>query len=134
MLAQVPRQTPPEGDEGVLAQTDRGREHAVVPTGADDLLGDRLELHRLGVAELAFAGLRQVAGFLVAGGEGLFAGRELILRDGAAALLERAVELEPGNPVFQQNLLKVTGLVAAAASERKQEKRGLFSRLTGRRS
>ncbi|MCP3144141.1 tetratricopeptide repeat protein [Pyxidicoccus xibeiensis] len=52
----------------------------------------------------------------------------------AAALLERAVELEPGSAVFQQNLLKVTGLEAAAASERKEQKRGLFARLTGRRS
>ncbi|MFP2913481.1 hypothetical protein ACLESD_52520 [Pyxidicoccus sp. 3LFB2] len=52
----------------------------------------------------------------------------------AAELLERAVELEPGNAVFQQNLLKVTGLAAAAAGERKEQKRGLFARLTGRRS
>ena len=51
----------------------------------------------------------------------------------AAALLERAVELEPGNAVFQHNLLKVTGLVAVAASEPRQPGRGLFARLTGRR-
>ncbi|WP_205525482.1 tetratricopeptide repeat protein [Pyxidicoccus trucidator] len=52
----------------------------------------------------------------------------------AAELLERAVELEPGNAVFQQNLLKVTGLAAASAGERKPQKPGLFARLTGRRS
>jgi hypothetical protein len=52
----------------------------------------------------------------------------------AAALLERAVELEPGNAVLQRNLLKVTGLAAAAASEQKERKRGLLARLTGRRS
>jgi Flp pilus assembly protein TadD len=52
----------------------------------------------------------------------------------AAALLERAVELEPGNAVFQQNLLKVTGLMAAAAGESQEPKRGLFARLMGRRS
>ena len=51
----------------------------------------------------------------------------------AVPLLERAVELEPNNAVFQQNLLKVTGLAAAAAGERKEQKRGLFSRLTWRR-
>ncbi|WP_410478087.1 hypothetical protein [Myxococcus sp. MxC21-1] len=32
----------------------------------------------------------------------------------AVELLERAVALEPNHPVFQQNLLKVTGLAAAA--------------------
>jgi hypothetical protein len=52
----------------------------------------------------------------------------------AAALLERAVELEPGNAVLQQNLLKVTGLMAAAAGERQEPRRGLFARLIGRRS
>ncbi|WP_240356320.1 tetratricopeptide repeat protein [Myxococcus eversor] len=53
----------------------------------------------------------------------------------AAKLLERAVELEPGNTVFQQNLLKVTGLAAASAGERKDRgKPGLFARLTGKRS
>lgn len=51
----------------------------------------------------------------------------------AAQLLERAVQLEPGNAVLQRNLLKVTGL-AAAASEQKERKRGLLARLTGRRS
>ncbi len=42
----------------------------------------------------------------------------------AAELLERAVELEPHNPVYQQNLSKVMGI--------KEPKRGLLSRLTGR--
>ncbi|WP_426736433.1 tetratricopeptide repeat protein [Myxococcus faecalis] len=51
----------------------------------------------------------------------------------AARLLERAVELEPGNTVFQQNLLKVTALSAANAGERKDRKPGLLARLTGRR-
>jgi tetratricopeptide (TPR) repeat protein len=50
----------------------------------------------------------------------------------AVQLLERAAELEPENTVLQQNLLKVTGL-AAAAGGRKEQKRGLFARLTGRR-
>ncbi|MFY1830184.1 tetratricopeptide repeat protein [Myxococcus fulvus] len=51
----------------------------------------------------------------------------------AARLLERAVELEPGNTVFQQNLLKVAALSAASAGERKERKPGLLARLTGRR-
>jgi hypothetical protein len=50
----------------------------------------------------------------------------------AAELLEHAVELEPHNPVYQQNLLKVVGLAANAPSSRKEPKRGLLSRLTGR--
>jgi hypothetical protein len=50
----------------------------------------------------------------------------------AAELLERAVELEPHNPVFQQNLLKVVGLAANSPASRKEPKRGLLSRLTGR--
>jgi hypothetical protein len=50
----------------------------------------------------------------------------------AAELLERAVELEPHNPVYQQNLLKVVGIAANAPSSRKEPKRGLLSRLTGR--
>ncbi|WAM24694.1 tetratricopeptide repeat protein [Myxococcus sp. NMCA1] len=52
----------------------------------------------------------------------------------AVELLKRAVALEPNHPVFQQNLLKVTGLAAASPSPHKEEKRGLFARLTGRRS
>lgn len=52
----------------------------------------------------------------------------------AVELLERAVALEPDHPVFQQNLLKVAGLAAASAGPRKEEKRGFFARLTGRRS
>lgn|GEM_PF-2402868 len=52
----------------------------------------------------------------------------------AAKLLERAVELEPGNTVFQQNLLKVAALAAASAGARKESKPGLFARLTGKRS
>ncbi|MCP3058039.1 hypothetical protein LXT21_04525 [Myxococcus sp. K38C18041901] len=51
----------------------------------------------------------------------------------AARLLERAVELEPGNTVFQQNLLKVAALSAASAGQRKERKPGLLARLTGRR-
>ncbi|MFP2964153.1 tetratricopeptide repeat protein, partial [Myxococcus sp. 1LA] len=52
----------------------------------------------------------------------------------AVELLERAVALEPNHPVFQQNLLKVTSLAAASSGARKDEKRGLFARVTGRRS
>ncbi|WP_254623536.1 hypothetical protein [Myxococcus sp. CA033] len=52
----------------------------------------------------------------------------------AARLLERAVELEPGNTVFQQNLLKVAALSAASAGQGKERKPGLFARLTGKRS
>jgi hypothetical protein len=50
----------------------------------------------------------------------------------AAELLERAVELEPHNPVYQQNLSKVVGIAANAPASRKEPKRGLLSRLTGR--
>lgn len=50
----------------------------------------------------------------------------------AAELLERAVELEPHNPVYQQNLLKVVDIAASSPGGRKEPKRGLFSRLTGR--
>ncbi|HLL03447.1 MAG TPA: tetratricopeptide repeat protein [Myxococcaceae bacterium] len=50
----------------------------------------------------------------------------------AAELLERAVELEPHNPVYQQNLLKVVGIAASSPGGRKEPKRGLFSRLTRR--
>jgi hypothetical protein len=50
----------------------------------------------------------------------------------AAELLERAVELEPHNPVYQQNLQKVVGIAANSPGGRKEPKRGLFSRLTGR--
>ncbi len=57
-----------------------------------------------------------------------------LLERGVVELLERAVALEPNHPVFQQNLLKVTGLAAASPGPRKEEKRGLFARLTGRRS
>ncbi|MCP3103304.1 tetratricopeptide repeat protein [Myxococcus sp. K15C18031901] len=52
----------------------------------------------------------------------------------AARLLERAVELEPQNTVFQQNLLKVAALVAADGGARKERKPGLLERLTGKRS
>ncbi|AGC47522.1 GSPII_E domain/HD domain/response regulator [Myxococcus stipitatus DSM 14675] len=52
----------------------------------------------------------------------------------AARLLERAVELEPGNTVFQQNLLKVAALSAAASGQHKARKPGLLARLTGKRS
>lgn len=50
----------------------------------------------------------------------------------AAELLERAVELEPRNPVYQQNLLTVVEIAASSPGGRKEPKRGLFSRLTGR--
>ncbi len=50
----------------------------------------------------------------------------------AVKLLERASELEPDNTLFQQSLLKVTSLAAASAGARKEQKRGLFARLTGR--
>ncbi|MBN1206776.1 MAG: tetratricopeptide repeat protein [Myxococcaceae bacterium] len=49
----------------------------------------------------------------------------------ASELLERAVELEPANPVFQQNLLKVVSMAATAPESRKKP-RGLLDRLTGR--
>ncbi|WP_241757993.1 tetratricopeptide repeat protein [Myxococcus landrumensis] len=52
----------------------------------------------------------------------------------AAKLLERAVELEPGNTVFQQNLLKVAALSAAASGQHKARKPGLLARLTGKGS
>jgi len=51
----------------------------------------------------------------------------------AASLLERAVELEPNNSVYQQNLLKVVGLAAANSGQRKERgARGLLARLTGK--
>jgi len=50
----------------------------------------------------------------------------------AAELLERAVELEPHNPVYRQNLLTVVDIAASSPGGRKEPKRGLFSRLTGR--
>ncbi|HEX8703109.1 MAG TPA: tetratricopeptide repeat protein [Myxococcaceae bacterium] len=50
----------------------------------------------------------------------------------AAELLKRAVELDPRNPVYPQNLSKVMGLAANAPNSRKEPKRGLLSRLTGR--
>ena len=50
----------------------------------------------------------------------------------AMELLERAAQLEPHNPVFQQNLLKVTALVASTPGGPAPKKRGLLGRLTGR--
>jgi Flp pilus assembly protein TadD len=51
----------------------------------------------------------------------------------ASTLLERAVELEPNNTVFQQNLMKVVGLAAANTGSRKDRgQRGLLARLTGK--
>jgi hypothetical protein len=52
----------------------------------------------------------------------------------ATELLERAVELEPNNPVFQQNLLKVVSLAASAPGARTKKQRGLLERLTRRGS
>jgi tetratricopeptide (TPR) repeat protein len=52
----------------------------------------------------------------------------------AAELLERAVELEPRNAVFQQNLLKVVGMAASAPDSRSKKQRGLLDRLTRRGS
>ncbi|XXF76510.1 tetratricopeptide repeat protein [Myxococcaceae bacterium GXIMD 01537] len=51
----------------------------------------------------------------------------------AATLLERAVELEPQNAVYQQNLLKVVGLAAADSGSHRQGRPGLLARLTGKR-
>lgn len=48
----------------------------------------------------------------------------------AEELLKRALELDPGNPVYEQNLYKVVGL--AAASGKGGKKGGLLSRLLGR--
>lgn len=52
----------------------------------------------------------------------------------ASELLERAVELEPNNPVFQQNLLKVVGLAANTPGLHGKKPRGLLDRITGRGS
>jgi tetratricopeptide (TPR) repeat protein len=52
----------------------------------------------------------------------------------ATELLERAVGLEPNNPVFQQNLLKVVSLAASAPGARTKKQRGLLDRLTRRGS
>jgi hypothetical protein len=51
----------------------------------------------------------------------------------ASELLEQAVELEPNNPVFQQNLLKVVGMAASAPGSRAKARRGVLDRLPGRR-
>jgi hypothetical protein len=51
----------------------------------------------------------------------------------AAELLERAVALEPDNPVFRQNLLKVVGMTTGSSDGRKKS-RGLLNRITGRDS
>ena len=48
----------------------------------------------------------------------------------AAELLEQAVELEPSNPVFQQNLLKVVALAANAQAGRKDPRGGHSSRFS----
>ncbi|WP_224244373.1 tetratricopeptide repeat protein [Hyalangium gracile] len=52
----------------------------------------------------------------------------------ASELLERAVELEPHNPVFQQNLLKVVGLAANTPGLHGKKPRGILERITGRSS
>jgi hypothetical protein len=52
----------------------------------------------------------------------------------ASELLERAVELEPNNPVFQQNLLKVVALAANTPGLHGRKPRGLIDRITGRGS
>jgi hypothetical protein len=52
----------------------------------------------------------------------------------ASELLERAVELEPHNAVFQQNLLKVVGLAANTPGLHGRKPRGLIDRITGRGS
>ncbi|MDY7228605.1 tetratricopeptide repeat protein [Hyalangium rubrum] len=48
----------------------------------------------------------------------------------ASELLEQAVELEPNNPVFQQNLLKVVALAASAQTGSKGRKGGRSSRFS----
>lgn len=53
----------------------------------------------------------------------------------ASELLEKAVELEPHNAVFQQNLLKVVSLAASApGGPRGKKPRGILDRITGRGS
>ncbi|MFL5346897.1 MAG: tetratricopeptide repeat protein [Hyalangium sp.] len=53
----------------------------------------------------------------------------------ASELLEQAVELEPHNAVFQQNLLKVVSLATSApGGPRSKKPRGLLDRITGRGS
>ncbi|WP_224365307.1 tetratricopeptide repeat protein [Hyalangium versicolor] len=50
----------------------------------------------------------------------------------AAELLERAVQLEPHNAVFQQNLLKITAMVANTPGLHDKKPRGTPGRITGR--
>ena len=108
------------------------------PTTAEDFLQRAVRLERDGQVERAIEVLTRAID-RVPEAAVLYSKLALILvhqrKDyaRAAELLERAVALEPGNAVFEQNLLKVTGLVAAAG-QRKEQKRGLFARLTGRRS
>ncbi|MFP2934314.1 tetratricopeptide repeat protein, partial [Pyxidicoccus sp. 3LG] len=109
------------------------------PATAEDFLQRAVRLERNGQVERAIEVLTRAID-RVPEAAALYSKLALILvhqrKDyaRAAQLLERAVELEPGNAVFQQNLLKVAGLAAASAGERKEQKRGLFARLTGRRS
>ncbi|NMO22427.1 tetratricopeptide repeat protein, partial [Pyxidicoccus fallax] len=109
----------------------------VAPT-AEDFLQRAVRLEREGQVERAIEVLTRGIE-REPGAAALYGKLALILvhqrKDYARAveLLERAVELEPGHPVLQQNLLKLTGLAAAAAGQRKEPKRGLFARLTGRR-
>ena len=49
----------------------------------------------------------------------------------AVSVLEKAVDLEPENPVYQQNLLKV--MAASAAREKAPAKKGLLSKVLGRK-
>lgn len=109
------------------------------PATAEDFLQRAVRLEREGQVERAIEVLTRAID-RVPEAAALYSKLALIIvhqrKDYAAAarLLERAVELEPGNTVFQQNLLTVTGLMAVNAGERKQEKRGFFARFTGRRS
>ncbi|QSQ27960.1 tetratricopeptide repeat protein [Pyxidicoccus parkwayensis] len=136
--APPPRAAAPERPISSPVRPAPSRAERNAPATAEDFLQRAVRLEREGQVERAIEVLTHAID-RVPEAAALYSKLALILvhqrkdHASAAALLERAVALEPGNPVFEQNLLKVTGLVAAAASERTQEKRGLFSRLTGRR-
>lgn len=109
------------------------------PPKADDFLQTAVRLERAGQVDRAIEVLKHALERAPAPAP-LYNKLALILvsqrkdYDQAAALLERAVELEPHNVVFQQNLLKVVGLTAADTGvHRARGKGGLFSRFTGKR-
>jgi len=51
----------------------------------------------------------------------------------AVLVLEKAVDLEPENPVYQQNLLKVMAASAARDKAPKKKQKGLLSKVLGRK-